>query len=235
MHRVVYFKYRDLVLWDKEKRLDRLFGSGGTLEGDTWHSLSQAKDQKDEKEVEVPRIVIPQHYSNFLATAKPKQAPVDAKLTQERYHAEGKHKALQVKEKEKSQVQTVQYEFSFGICAHRVANVGKPNQKDEFLLIQHKKNKQWSVPKGEIHAHEPPTGFVTALREFEKGAGLNAAEALQQVYWNVSHVSAHDSARGKTLTRKTTVIFLAEAKPNNRRVQKWQSRKRIVGERKRRR
>ena len=60
LHRIMYFRYQDLMLWDREKRLDRLWGSGDTKASETWsviqaQSISESQsntgndENKDEK------------------------------------------------------------------------------------------------------------------------------------------------------------------------------------------
>ena len=44
MHHIVYFKYFDLILWDKRNRLDRLYGSGNTKASQLLANVLQNND-----------------------------------------------------------------------------------------------------------------------------------------------------------------------------------------------
>ncbi|ETO32717.1 hypothetical protein RFI_04399, partial [Reticulomyxa filosa] len=44
-HHVIYFKWKNIYLWHREKRLDRLFGSGDTTEPELWQNVIRKREK----------------------------------------------------------------------------------------------------------------------------------------------------------------------------------------------
>ena len=130
-------------------------------------------------------------------------------------------------------IDRITYVYSFGLVGYRIKRNNNTNEI-EFVLIQHKGNKQWCFPKGrfEPQLKESVFGYDTAKREFWEETGIESKQ-IEKCNFNfpfISHYCYINKKRFKkkeptnenvvskdTLIKKWTTLFVAkinnEAKP----------------------
>eukprot|EP01084_Bolivina_argentea_P189164 325393_1 len=210
MHHIVYFKYKDIILWDKRIRLDRLYGSGNTKKSQLLQQILTQKNYKDDNK-----------YDNDEKSFQPQNSSNNKKFE---YPPDGKIMANPRKEKcsdntlTKKGIKMICYVYSFGIIGYKFKKING-ELKPIYLIIQQQGNKEWAFPKGHYETGEHANGYDTAKRELEEETGIQFNDKnIQSVDWVNPYISQYQFRRRDKLLKKWTVLFATEftfnTKPN---------------------
>eukprot|EP00485_Elphidium_margaritaceum_P019985 CAMPEP_0202731434 /NCGR_PEP_ID=MMETSP1385-20130828/187148_1 /ASSEMBLY_ACC=CAM_ASM_000861 /TAXON_ID=933848 /ORGANISM="Elphidium margaritaceum" /LENGTH=344 /DNA_ID=CAMNT_0049397731 /DNA_START=103 /DNA_END=1133 /DNA_ORIENTATION=+ len=209
MHHIIYFKYGNIIIWDRRIRLDRLYGSGNTKPAQL---LKNILANNDNINIQAPTESAVNDYDDDEHKIATPGDALDYPLIGKFVANPRTEKVIENKLSQKG-IKKISYVYSFGMIGYTMetTTVDDDSLTPRYIAIQHRKNQHWGFPKGRYENGEGKYGYYTACREFEEETGIAVNTSnVAEVDWMNPYMSHYQYKWKDTLIKKWTVLFAAK-------------------------